>query len=371
MYRAAESLDVWETPYEDLGEGDFLDALQERDLCDIDFADTVFFEIVDPRPEAKYQVRTHEARKRTLVQVRRHEFVELEGDAMRLRVGGMQTNIDLARWCGPGHFAELMQGLVGYDVSAANVTVVLTPLIDGHRCAVLQPPSALCDDVAVVSDGEMAAMEEDALGILFAMDEMDDVPDVAPGAVVPLAAAGAFAPDVVPGAAVLAADGALAVARGPSFQVEGNALVSGHCMPLVESLVHGRRFAGGDCGLKRSSITGWSQTAQDELLDLGIVSCGFDVSAGEDTLAIRLETLNIRGQLYLRNPTMLCSRALPSSHRKFEKFGKLELVRTRFDILFFKMFFTNNACNDPICTKHMCLMNSALPLTPCTYNNNM
>ena len=102
-------------------EGRFLDAMLDKSLDDVDVSadDRAFFEVVDPRPENKFQIRTSQiARSTTKVQVKKLDVLGARADAFVLSTHGDHHALDLLNWCPPDYFDELMSSLLVYVAAA-------------------------------------------------------------------------------------------------------------------------------------------------------------------------------------------------------------------------------------------------------------
>ena len=127
-----------------IGEGRFLHALLDKSLDDVDLSagDRCFFEIVDPRPENKFQIRTSQvAKSTTIVQVKKLDVVEVRGDGIVLSTLGVPHDLDILNWCPPDYFDELMGLLLAYTATADAASVRLRMLALGAADAqtVLRP----------------------------------------------------------------------------------------------------------------------------------------------------------------------------------------------------------------------------------------
>ena len=72
----------------------------------------------------------------------------------------------------------------------------------------------------------------------------------------------------------------------------------------------------------------YSADACDELVRFGCAVVSVD-SIGETSLSLKLASVRLDGTLVAHTPRMVANNALPSESRKFQKFGKLELVQRR------------------------------------------
>ena len=320
-------------------EGRFLDAMLDKSLDDVDVSadDRAFFEVVDPRPENKFQIRTSQiARSTTKVQVKKLDVLGARADAFVLSTHGDHHALDLLNWCPPDYFDELMSSLLVYVAAADEPTVQLRMLAIGAADAqtVLQPsvedgmPSDDAEDGVAAADGVGDAMMEDALALLgdFDLDGGDGLPAPAvdvdgAGALAPVGEAGAAAPAAVGAAGA----GALAPVAPPG-PWSSSGLVSASAMTLASELACGRRFSENGSSVSRDKMDHFNEVACRELVEHGIIECALN-GVGELPLALRLRAVQLRGQLLVSAPSLVANTVRPTASRKFEKFGKLEIGR--------------------------------------------
>ena len=226
-------------------EGGLLDALQDRVMDDCPESELTYFLVVDPRPENKFQLRVAQVEKvSSMVDVKVLQTLCV-GDPLALTTDGESRRINLACWCSPDYFYELMGSLRMFSSAAGNMQVGLKALCDSGGIAasvpMVPPTSAFSAEPDVVPEpGPDAAeldMMEDALAFLGdggddglgdgGDDGVDDV-----GA--PVAAVVAVAPEAAGAGALVPVDATR------SYRPSG--LISDNAVPLFKELVEGKYF---------------------------------------------------------------------------------------------------------------------------------
>ena len=189
---------------------------------DVVVEDCTLFEVVDARPENKYQLKTGSVKKSVCrILVKELPVAHARPDGVMLLSSGTQRYLDLLHYCLPDHFNELMGCLFLYKSDAADVKVDLQPLLDisgGMQPALCPPAAAFAEDAGLdVGDALDPFAAEDAedammLGALAMLGPPSPV-EAGPvhdwGAVVAVApalgAAGHIVLDIAPAAAAGAA----------------------------------------------------------------------------------------------------------------------------------------------------------------------
>ena len=143
-------------------------------------------------------------------------------------------------------------------------------------------------------------------------DAMDgDVAVAGVGAFAPVDAAdavvvAAVAADGVVVAAVDAAGAGAIVPVPPAGPWSRDDLVSSGAMTLASELAKGRYFAENGSAVSCGTVTNFNEVACGELVQHGIVDCRVN-GVGELTLALRLNAVQLTGQILVTNPLLVAN----------------------------------------------------------------
>ena len=245
-----------------------------------------FFEILDPRPEAKTQVRTSHVQKlRSLMRVRVRRIArETDTHVIAPMDDAVVRDIDLDHWCAPATFSRLMGALFRWVADPGELEVKVNLSLGGDILA----PRPL---VPVVRDS---------------LADLDDA--------APLAAIEALAvPD------------AMVPPLPRNFTLDHGGALTCVQTNIVHDLLDGKYYEHDAAFASLFDIPdGFDDAAVTDLANHGVVVRSVD-EFGDWTLALKLENLSVRGTSKLHRAELVANIA-DSTGRKFEKFAKLELV---------------------------------------------
>jgi hypothetical protein len=308
-----------------IGDAALLEALADKPLDGVEPAGSVYFRIVDARPESKFKIRVaHMVKKRTevRVQILNHAGLTDTGED-KLALQGPGRSLDMINYCHIDKFKEILSSLRRYVDVPYRMELTLCPLLqDGSVLPILQPPRWL----GVADDEPLLVLLP---GGYVGFDA---------GAAAPPTPGAPLTPDAVPShastppapeaAAPVTPVGGLAVIEAsPEDQlvVRRAGVFSSDAIALAQWLANNKVWAENDSAVFPWTIPRWSQAAETELVQWGMVEIRED-EFGDRSLALKLECTKIEGSVSLAETHMACNRWAPYPGSKLSKFGRLELV---------------------------------------------
>lgn len=256
------------------------EALREAPLDETTVSGSVFFTVVDAKPEtAKFLRVLHMVSSRTLMKVVVLPAEASGGERVRMALGGEARSIDLSGWLVGGVFIELLRSLRVWQCSPGQISVEVLPVVlDQPQLGSLplRPPGCLA------RDGEEAVVGE---------------------AIVPFEEADTEG-------------GLLATAQPSSF--------TARCRPIVEHLLQAKCFAENGEFCDAWSFTNFDRGAAEHLAKCDILVASVNEFL-EPTFALKLARISINGSMICQKARLVVS--APLRNAPLAAWGKLELVQ--------------------------------------------
>ena len=256
----------------------------------------VLFQVIDPFPERKYQVRSiHVQQKRSEIRVSVLNVFAQHVAGVSADGAGHHVDLDLLQWCGE-RFQMLMQSLCSWSVEPGALSVSLQP-----RCRPLSLPATMAclpnmhdaDSLAVALPDDLPLVELSSAHVRrfsFQNWHMGIVP----------------APDLT------------------AANIVSHSSITQAGLLTIKALIDRKAFVESDVFVEYASLPDNACAAVDSLIDIGVM-CARMSSFQCREVALHLSAVTIGSAMYVSRPVLL-TLALPRVVA-LKDFSKLELVQ--------------------------------------------